>query len=55
LAHLDFMNKPIVPMSKTTFYFVIGILVVIDLVQSRYQKKLIREQKDLLTHLTRLQ
>jgi len=28
-------------MSKTTFYFVIGVLVVCDLVQSRYQKKLL--------------
>jgi len=27
-------------MSKATFYFVIVILVVIDIVQSRYQKKL---------------
>ena len=32
-------------MSKTTFYFVIAILVVTDLVQSRYQKKLIAEQE----------
>ncbi len=40
LAHIKIFNNEIVPMSKTTFYFVIGILIVIDLVQSRYQKKL---------------
>jgi hypothetical protein len=27
-------------MSKATFYFVIGILVLTDIVQTRYQKKI---------------
>jgi predicted tellurium resistance membrane protein TerC len=45
LAHLEFFGEHIVPMSKTTFYFVIVILVVIDVVQGRYQKKLIKEDK----------
>ena len=40
LAHLKLFGNEIVPMSKTTFYFVIGILVITDVVQSRYQKKL---------------
>jgi predicted tellurium resistance membrane protein TerC len=40
LAHLKLFSKEIVPMSKTTFYFVISILVLIDLVQGRYQRKL---------------
>ena len=40
LAHIKIFNNEIVPMSKTTFYFVIGILIIIDLVQSKYQKKL---------------
>ena len=43
LAHIKIFNNEIVPMSKTTFYFVIGILIVIDLVQSRYQRKLNKE------------
>jgi len=30
-------------MAKATFYFVIGILVVIDIIQGRYQKKLLAE------------
>jgi len=46
LAHLKLVGEPVTPMSKTTFYFVIGILVITDVVQGRYQKKLIAEQKD---------
>lgn len=45
LAHLKLFGNEIVPMSKTTFYFVIGILVITDIVQGRYQKKLIAEKK----------
>jgi len=30
-------------MATATFYFVIGILVVADVIQSRYQKKLLAE------------
>ena len=45
LAHLKLFGNEITPMSKTTFYFIIGILVVIDIVQGRYQKKLIAEQE----------
>ena len=40
LAHMHIFNNAITPMSKTTFYFVIAVLVVIDIVQSRYQKKI---------------
>ena len=45
LAHLKIFGNEIVPMSKTTFYFVIAILVITDVVQGRYQKKLIAEQQ----------
>lgn len=41
LAHLRFFGHAITPMSKATFYFVIAVLVIIDLVQSRYQRRLI--------------
>jgi len=44
LAHLKLFGNEIVPMSKTTFYFVIAILVITDIVQGRYQKKLIAER-----------
>ena len=41
IAHLKIFGNPITPMSKTTFYFVIVILVLIDIVQSRYQRNLL--------------
>ena len=44
LAHLKIFENEIVPMSKTTFYFVIVVLVIVDIVQGRYQKKLIKEE-----------
>jgi predicted tellurium resistance membrane protein TerC len=47
LAHLKIMDNPITPMSKTTFYFVIGVLILTDIVQGRYQKKIIAEQNRL--------
>jgi len=40
LAHMKLFGNPILPMSKTTFYFVIGVLVLTDIVQMRYRKKL---------------
>lgn len=43
LAHLHLFKYEIQPMAKATFYFVIGILVIVDVIQSRYQKKLIAE------------
>lgn len=45
LAHLHLFGHAIEPMAKSTFYFVIGILVVIDIVQSRYQKKLMAQSE----------
>ncbi|AUC13915.1 tellurium resistance protein TerC [Tenacibaculum sp. SZ-18] len=44
LAHIKLFGNPIEPMSKTTFYFVIVILVITDIVQGRYQKKIFAEQ-----------
>ncbi len=41
LAHLKFFGNAITPMTKTTFYFVIAVLVLADVVQGRYQKKLL--------------
>lgn len=40
LSHLSFFGYEVTPMSKATFYFVLGILVLVDVVQGRYQKKL---------------
>lgn len=44
LAHLELFGNEITPMSKTTFYFIIFILVAIDIIQGRYQKKLLRKK-----------
>ncbi len=46
LAHLKLFGNEIVPMSKTTFYFVIVILIITDVVQGRYQKKLMQEKEN---------
>ena len=40
LAHMTLFGEPVQAMTKTTFYFVIFVLVLTDVVQSRYQKKL---------------
>ncbi len=40
LAHLTLFGSAIMPMTKTTFYFVITVLVLTDVVQSQYRKKL---------------
>ena len=45
-AHLKFFGNEITPMTKTTFYFVISILVLIDIVQNKYQKKLIAKKQE---------
>ena len=45
LAHLTLFGSPVEHMSKTTFYFVIVVLVVVDIVQSKYQKKLLKEKE----------
>ena len=43
IAHLAFFGFPIEPMAKSTFYFVLFTLVLVEIVQSRYQKKLLTE------------
>ncbi|CAA0177254.1 tellurium resistance protein TerC [Tenacibaculum maritimum] len=45
LAHIKLFGNEIVPMSKTTFYFVLAILVIVDVVQSKYQKKILAEKE----------
>lgn len=44
LAHLSFFGNHITPMSKTTFYFVIFILVIVDVVQGKFQKKITKQK-----------
>jgi predicted tellurium resistance membrane protein TerC len=40
LGHLGFFGNDIMPMTKTTFYFVLAVLVIVEIVQGRYQKKI---------------
>ena len=40
IAHLAFFGYPVEPMAKTTFYFVVAALLIVDIVQGRYQKKI---------------
>lgn len=44
IAHLKLFGHAIEPMSKATFYFIIVTLVIIDIVQGRYQKKILAEK-----------
>jgi len=41
LSHLHLFGTEIMPMGKGTFYLVIVVMVVVEVVQSRYQKRLI--------------
>ncbi len=43
LSHLKFFGYPIEPMAKSTFYFVIVVMVAVDIVQGRYQRRIIAE------------
>jgi len=39
-AHLLLFGYPVEPMAKSTFYFSIAVLVLVDIIQSGYQRKL---------------
>lgn len=47
-AQLSFYGHPVEAMSKTTFYFVIAVLVLVDIIQGRYQKKLMAQKEKML-------
>ncbi|MEM6534731.1 MAG: hypothetical protein AAF613_03730, partial [Pseudomonadota bacterium] len=40
LAHLKLFTFPIEAMSKSSFYLVVGVLVVTDIISTNYQKRL---------------
>ncbi len=44
LAGLVLFGSEVLPMAKSTFYFVLFVMVAVDLVQGRYQKKLMRQR-----------
>jgi predicted tellurium resistance membrane protein TerC len=45
LAHMHLFGNPVEHMEQTTFYFVLAVLVLVDIVQGKYQKKLLREKE----------
>jgi len=45
LAELAFFGYDVLPMTKTTFYFTIAVLIAIDVVQGRYRKKLLAQRE----------
>ncbi|MGB7431446.1 MAG: tellurium resistance protein TerC [Ahrensia sp.] len=47
LAHLKFFGYPVEALSKTTFYFVLVTMVLVEIVQGRYQRKLVAEKQAL--------
>ena len=44
LAHIKLAGHAVEPMAKSTFYFVIIVLVLVDVVQGQYQKRLMRQK-----------
>jgi len=50
LSHMNLFGNDVVQMSKTTFYFVLSVLIVSDIVQSQYQKKINRAKNKALNN-----
>ena len=44
IMRLSFFGYEITPLDKSTFYFVVAALVIVDIIQGRYQKKLLAEK-----------
>lgn len=44
LSHLALFGHEVLPMAKSTFYFVLFVMVSVDIVQGRYQRKLMAER-----------
>lgn len=45
LAHIHLFGHEVHAMTKSTFYFVLVVLILVDIVQGRYQKKLAAMRK----------
>jgi predicted tellurium resistance membrane protein TerC len=44
-SKMTIMDHPITSMSKSTFYFILVILILIDVVQTKYQKNLLKRSE----------
>lgn len=49
LAHLEFFNFKVDAMSKSSFYFVIFVMVIVSVVQTRYRNKIEKQRQHELT------
>lgn len=47
LAHLKIFGSEIVAMSKATFYFILVLIIILDIAQTKYQQNLVRKNKDI--------
>jgi len=45
LAHIKLFGYAVEPMAKSTFYFVLVVLLLVDIVQGRYQRKLLAKKQ----------
>ncbi len=45
LAKVTLFGFPVEPMAKSTFYFVLIVMIVVEIVQARFQKKLLAQKK----------
>ncbi len=45
LSHMKLFGNEITSMNKTTFYFILVILILVDIVQAKYQKNLLKKSK----------
>jgi predicted tellurium resistance membrane protein TerC len=52
LAGLQLFGHQVTPMAKSTFYFVLAVLIIVDVVQSKFQKKLLAQQARLESQAT---
>jgi predicted tellurium resistance membrane protein TerC len=50
LMHLAIFGHTIEPLEKSTFYFVVVTLVIVDIIQGRYQRKLDRDKRSVDLH-----
>jgi predicted tellurium resistance membrane protein TerC len=48
--NIKVFGKEIIPMSKSTFYFSVVVLVAVEIIQSGYSRKLNAERKALQKH-----
>lgn len=46
LSHLHLFGHEIHAMGKPTFYFVLAVLVIVDVIQTRYKKKLLKRNRE---------